>query len=307
MTEQREPAGSAADRAQPTFRIIYNRRAGRRRTARFEAVLDRLRAAGARCEVLTTTAAGDAARFARQTTLESADLLVVAGGDGTLNDTLQGVGPDTPPLGLIPLGTANVLAHELGIGREPEAIVACLMRRRLRRVRLGVVNERRFMMMAGVGLDAQVVSQVRRATKNRFGKAAYVFEALRTVARWRCPGFRVSLGGAEREAATVVISNGKRYGGGFVLAPQADVATPSFHVTLFPPGSALSVALRAMAIPPGLARRLALVEGVEAETLEVLEPAGAPVQADGDVVARLPARFSFSPDPVRICAPDGEA
>lgn len=287
-----------------TFRIIYNPRAGGSRAARLGAVLSRLEAAGHRCDLVTMTGAGDAARFARLAAGESADLLVVAGGDGTVNDALQGLGPDSPPLGLIPMGTANVLASEIGMSGDPERIAECLMRRRLRTVRLGLVNERRFMMMASVGLDAQVVADVRRPLKERLGKGAYALQALRALGLRRVPPVQVSTAGMRRRAATVVVSNGKRYGGDFVLAPRADLASPSFQVTLFPAGGALSVMLRSLAIPLGLARRFALVEQLEFEALHIDGPAGAPVQADGDIVAALPARFAFAPDPIRICVPD---
>ncbi|MDK3017293.1 diacylglycerol/lipid kinase family protein [Pseudodonghicola flavimaris] len=287
------------------FRIIHNARAGgkTKRRERLRAVLARLEAAGHSHEIVTTASAGDAAAFARETTRAMADVLVVAGGDGTVNDALQGIGPGTPPLGLIPLGTANVLAHEIGIGIDPARIAGCLMQGRIQPIHPGEVNGHRFMMMAGVGLDAQVVSDLRRSVKSRFGKAAYLIEVTRTLRRWRCEDICLSVDAAEHRAATLVVSRGKRYGGSFILAPRGDIAAPSFQITLFPTGRPLQVFARFVAIPLGLLHRLNLVQQVEARGLEIAGPVGDPVQADGDIVAHLPARIRLSPEPIYLCMP----
>lgn len=295
-------AGPPPDRSL-RFRIIYNARAAKKRTARFNAVLAALEAAGHRCELLTTAAAGDAAAFARETTREIADVLVVAGGDGTVNDALQGIGPHTPPLGLLPLGTANVLAHEIGIGTDPGRIAHCLMSGTARPIRPGVVNGRRFMMMAGVGLDAQVVSDLRRTVKSRFGKAAYLIEVTRTLRRWPGGDISLSAGGSAHRGATVIVSRGKRYGGSFILAPQGDIAAPTFQVTLFPSGGPLSVFARFVAIPLRLLRPLRLARQFEADTLDIAGPVGDPVQADGDIVARLPVRIGIDGTPIALLMP----
>lgn len=286
-----------------TYRIIHNPRAAKKRAERFDAVLSTLRAAGHRYDIVVTTKAGDAAAFARETTRDMADVLVVAGGDGTVNDALQGIGPETPPLGLLPLGTANVLAHEIGIGTHPQRIANCLMRGEVLPVHPGEVNGHRFMMMAGVGLDAQVVSDLRRTVKSRFGKAAYLIEVTRTLRRWPCNDIILTTQDADHRAATVVVSRGKRYGGSFILAPQGDIAAPAFQVTLFPSGRPLSVFARFVAIPLRLLHPLKLVQQFEAHGLDIAGPVGDPVQADGDIVAVLPARIGLSRDTVDLCVP----
>ncbi|WP_297844821.1 diacylglycerol kinase family protein [uncultured Roseibium sp.] len=285
------------------IRIVYNPRTGRKREKRFKAVLALLEAGGHTSEILITTKAGDAAGFVRETTSDNADILAIAGGDGTINDAIQGAGPQTPPLGLIPLGTANVLAHELGIGTDPHRIANCLVEARSLKIRPGQVNGHRFMMMAGIGLDAQVVSDLSRATKTRFGKAAYLIEVFRTLSRWTCPPVDVRLDGEPEKAATLIVSRGKRYGGTFVLAPHCDLANPSFCATIFPPGSALSVFGRFLLIPAGLLLRLGLVAQQPARTVEILGPRGDPIQADGDIVAHAPAQISVCEQPIRLCVP----
>jgi YegS/Rv2252/BmrU family lipid kinase len=285
------------------IRVVYNPRTGHKRKKRFRTVLSLLEAGGHTCEILTTREAGDAARFVRETTLDDADILAIAGGDGTINDAIQGAGPQTPPLGLIPLGTANVLAHELGIGTEPRRIASCLTEAQVLKVQPGLINGHRFMMMTGIGLDAQVVADLNRATKTRFGKAAYLIEVFRTLRHWPCPPLDIRLDGETQKAATLIISRGKRYGGTFVLAPHCDLATPSLCATLFPAGGSLSVFGRFLLIPAGLLLRLGLAVQRPVRTVEILGPVGDPIQADGDIVAHVPAQISICDQTIRLCVP----
>jgi diacylglycerol kinase family enzyme len=103
----------------PRLLVIHNHAAAAKRRERFEAVVAGLAAAGCAVTVRRTEDAGDAARFAAEAHPEDVDIIAVAGGDGTINDALNGFGPDSPPLGLIPLGTANVLAHEICSAAPP--------------------------------------------------------------------------------------------------------------------------------------------------------------------------------------------
>jgi YegS/Rv2252/BmrU family lipid kinase len=295
--------GSHLQRQGLKIRVVYNPRTGHKRENRFRAVLALLEAGGHTCEILTTREAGDAAGFVRETTSGDADIVAIAGGDGTINDAVQGAGAPTPPLGLIPLGTANVLAHELGIGTAPHKIASCLMDAHALTMQPAQVNGHRFMMMTGIGLDAQVVSGLSRATKTRFGKAAYLLEVFRTLRRWPCPPLDVQTDGKSVQAATLIVSRGKRYGGTFVLAPGSDLAKPGLHVTLFPPGGAMSVFGRFLLIPTGLLLRLGLAVQHPVRTVEILGPAGDPIQADGDIVAHVPAQISVCNETIRLCVP----
>ncbi|WP_413206165.1 diacylglycerol/lipid kinase family protein [Rhodospirillum sp. A1_3_36] len=283
--------------------IIHNQRAAVRREARFRAVLDSLKAAGCPMVVQQTQAAGDAGRFAAAASRRTFDLVVVAGGDGTINDTINGFTPDSPALGLIPLGTANVLAHELGQGMKPDAIVRSLIAGQRIAVYPGVVNGRRFMMMAGVGFDAHVVNGVKRPMKLRLGKLAYALEALRQLVLHPCPPLDAQIDGRPVVAATLVAQRGRLYGGRFTLAPDANLKIPLFQATLFPRAGRLAMAGYSAALPLGLLTRLGLVEHVEARCIEVAGHPGDPVQADGDVIAHLPAKLTLDDHPIHITVP----
>jgi diacylglycerol kinase (ATP) len=285
------------------LRIIHNKRAGAQNQARFRAVLALLERNGHTYHILVTQKAGDAADFVRSADAEAVDMVVVSGGDGTINDALQGIGPNTPPLGLMPLGTANVLAHEIGLGTDPEKIAACLMDRHIMLVRPGVVNGRRFMMMASVGLDAQVVADLPRMLKQRLGKLAYLVQAARTLRHFACPPMDISIDGTPMRAAVLIANRGQRYGGRFILAPDAHLADPRFHISVFPVVGRLAILARLVAIPLGLVHRLRLIRQVTGFQIEIAGPQGNPVQADGDVVARLPAVISLDSQVIQLCVP----
>lgn len=285
--------------------IILNRRAAQKRFARLQAVLAQLDAIGCTYEIRETYAAGDAARYAAEASAEVVDVIAVAGGDGTINDAINGFHEASPPLGLIPLGTANVLAHEIGLGTEPASIVDALTAGGFLSVTPGEVNGHRFMMMASVGFDAHVVSGVRGSIKRRLGKFVYALSALRQLVRYSCPHLAVQVDGEPVVAATLVISRGRLYGGRFVMAPEADLRRPDLTVSIFRRKGRLAMAGYSAALPLGLLNRWKLIEHVRARSIEVFDRHGDPVQADGDVVSVLPARIGLADCPIRLVMPLG--
>src|SRR6185312_7997435 len=130
-------------------------------------------------------------RFAREIDAASCDAIVAAGGDGTINEVANGLlaaiasGRRAPPLGIVPMGTANVLARELDILGSPHKIVRMLLEGRVVPIRLGRADSsagtRHFIMMAGIGFDAHVVATVSLALKRWVGKGAYVISSLRRI------------------------------------------------------------------------------------------------------------------------------
>lgn len=274
--------------------IIVNPTAGGMRGPGFRRGLHRLAAQGVRLRVLETSCRGDAERLAREAAETGMRAVVAAGGDGTINEAINGVMASgrAVPFGILPLGTANVLAGELGIDRIPSAADA-IAAGRSRSIHLGECNGRYFAQMVGVGFDARVVAAVQPALKRRLGKGAYVVESLREMGgRFRPSAFRVAIdGGEEHEAASVIVANGHFYAGRFVLAPQATPDRPELHVCLFGQGRRIDAAGYALAMLLGRAHRLATLRVIPARTVEISAAQEDPVQADGDLTGVLPARI----------------
>ena len=295
--------------AHPRFAVIFNPIAGspKRRRALAQA-LRTLRRAGCRVKLRATNAAGDAAHSAA--TIAKAgtfDAILVAGGDGTLSEAAHGLATvdavHLPALGFLPLGTANVMAHEIGLSTDPAKAAAVAVRLRTIEVPLARANDRHFLLMAGAGFDAHVVRNVKSSVKKRWGKLAYVAEMLRQLGRFPFGRYRVTIDGVAHDAASVVAARGRRYGGRFVLAPAADLRTPVLQVCLFRKGGRSGALLYAAALGLGLLPRVPGFEIVAGRRVTVDGIDGEPVQADGDSVASLPLEIAMTDRTIRLIVP----
>jgi len=288
--------------------IIYNPTAGGSRRRRFEAVLADLADLGCPMDVRPTTGPGDAAAFAREADAAAHDLVVAAGGDGTINEVINGLSGSQVALGIVPLGTANLLAREIGLTRDPDRIAAAIAGGALRRVSLGrVVSEagrgRHFTLMAGVGFDAHVVADVDLALKRRIGKGAYVAEFARQLFAFKFPAYRVTVDGATHQAASVVIAKPRHYGGPYSCAKDARLEDTEFHVCLFERPGALAAIRYGMALTGGRLEGRGDYRILRVAHVRVEGPAGDPVQGDGDVIAALPLAVEMAPAALRLIVP----
>lgn len=284
--------------------LILNPTAGARKRGRARRAVEALRGLGVEVAVRETACRGDAERYAAAATREDFDVVVAAGGDGTINEVANGLGRRSPPLAIVPLGTANVLACELGLPLGPEAAARVIAEAQPFPLFVGLANGRRFLQMAGAGFDAHVVEGVSPALKRRLGKGAYVWRTGVELARYAFPPLRVEVDGEPFEAASVIVAKGRFYGGRFVAAPSASPRRPSFEVVLFRRAGRIG-ALRALAAL-GLGR-LPLLPEVEIRTARRIVVTGAehaPVQADGDVIGRLPARIDIGAERLWALRPD---
>jgi len=288
--------------------LIVNPAAGSRRRRRLERVVAALSDAGIRVMLAETVAPGDAERLAREAATRGARVVVTAGGDGTIAEVANGIAGSDTLLGVIPTGTANVFAHELGLPFAPAAIAASLAAARTRTVLPGLARfadgrERLFLQMLGVGFDAAVVAALDTALKRRIGKGAYVVETLRQLAAWRFPRLALALDGAPAEAAQVIATKGRFYGGRFVIAPGASPDRPGLVACLFEQGGLWAALLAGLALPLGLVPRLPGFAARPVGRLDVLGPPGLPVQADGDLIGRTPVTVGAMAASLEVIVP----
>jgi len=280
--------------------VIFNPTAGRRRS---RALAEALLLLEPQVELThkRTGARGDAEAFARQT--PKGVIALVAGGDGTANEVANGLlAAGGGEMAILPLGTANVLAAELGIANIAGAAGAAAGGSLLT-CRPGLANGRGFLLMAGVGFDAHVVANVSPRLKRLFGKGAYVAETLRQLARFSFPRYRVTVDGVPHEAASVIVARGHFYGGRFIVAPEARLESGELHVCLFHRGGRLQTILYAVALAAGRLHRSRHVTIVKAQRITIEGPAGDPVQGDGDMIGRLPVTIELSPTSIGLRRP----
>lgn len=281
--------------------VIHNPVAGWRRRRYFRRVLAALADLGCEVRVRETGARGDAEAFARAA--PDCDVLAVAGGDGTVNEVLNGLAGPPRPLAVIPLGTANVLAHELALPRAPEALARVIVEGARVPVHLGEVNGRRFALMVGAGFDAHVVARVDARVKKWLRQVAYVLASGAVLVRFGRPCYRVTADGVAHTAASVVVAKGRRYGGPFVLAPAARLWRPDFQVVLFRRGGAWATMRYGLALLTGRLHRRHDVAILSATAVRIEGPAGDPVQGDGDDLCRLPVDIRLCRDAAVLIMP----
>src|SRR5215210_1241831 len=282
--------------------IIGNPKAGRnRRKDRLKRCAEILRSGGLEVEVWPTERPGHATELA---TLAGARLVVAAGGDGTVNEIVNGLESDAT-LGVLPLGTANVLARELGLPLNAEAACKRILAGKERRIDVGVATdhegrERRFTCMAGMGFDAHVVNEVTPRLKRYLKILAFPLAALKVYLEGDLPPLHIIDGEDTHVTQFAIVANGQYYGGDFRVAEEAALATGKLEVVLVDRVGRL---LRADILTRILARRPLdrSMRSFAARELRATSPgAQVPVQLDGEVWSRLPMSFRIEPGALKV-------
>ncbi len=285
--------------------VVFNPVAGRRRAQLLWRVLDVMVANGIRVELAETTRRGHAEAIARAAVQAGKTLVVAAGGDGTIAEVANGLMGSATRLGVIPLGTANVLAHELDLPFAPAAVAAALAFGRTRPLWPGICSggeqaTRLFVQMLGVGFDAHVVAHLPLPLKRAIGRSAYALQTLRELPRYDFAPIRLRIDGAEMEAASAIVSKGRLYAGTYLLAPDALSGEPGFSVALFERAGAWPALMYGAALPLDLLHRAPGVRHLRASRVDFIGNRRALAQADGDPVGHTPLSVADAPGPIQV-------
>jgi YegS/Rv2252/BmrU family lipid kinase len=282
--------------------IIGNPKAGRNRGKdRLKRCVEILRSGGLHVEVWPTERPQHATELA---SLAGARLVVAAGGDGTVNEVVNGLETDAT-LGILPLGTANVLARELGLPLNPEAACKPIIAGKEKRIDVGVAmdrkdRERRFTCMAGMGFDAHVVNEVTPRLKRYLKVLAFPLAAFKVYFEGDLPPLHVMHGEDTYVTQFAIVANGQYYGGDFRVAEDAALATGKLEVVLV---DRVVHLLRPDLLTRILARRPLdrSMRSFTARELRATSPgAHVPVQLDGEVWGRLPMSFRIEPGALKV-------
>lgn len=285
--------------------VIYNPASGRprERANLMERLAAPLRTAGRTVTICPTERPNHAAEIARTKAGEGYDLIVAYGGDGTMNEALQGVMGTGAALGFWPGGTANVLAAEIRFPSRAEDVARRILAGRTQEVTVGRAGDRYFLLMAGVGLDAAVAGSVDPELKRRFGKAAFGVAAMQFIWRWDLAPFLVHLDGEPPVVGRFVVAgNAHSYGGGFQFTPEAALTDPYLDICIFTAEAVGDYLRYASAALVGLHRGLPGVIYRKVSKVEITSASDhdAPIQVDGEVVGHLPVTLTAIPHALRL-------
>jgi diacylglycerol kinase (ATP) len=274
------------------------------RGERANAQRDKISAFSLRAVVQTTSSPGDARTMARRAVDDGYSTIVAAGGDGTVNEVVNGVAGAEVDFGILPVGTMNVFATELGIPQNDlsgawKVIEAGFTRQ----VDLPRAGEEYFVQLAGAGLDAEVVQRTTPDSKKALGPMSYLLTLAQVAAR-KPPLVSIDpVDGPPREGSFVLVGNGRLYGGPFVLFKDAKLDDGLLDVLVFKNQSHWDLIRYFQAIAFGNHPGLPDVEYFQTRGLRLMSREYVPVELDGELSGALPCELGFSRRKLNVLVP----
>ncbi len=272
--------------------------------ARIAELVVALEQRGHEVDVFLTQGPSDARNCARDVGPE-VERLIIAGGDGTVNDVLNGLpDPSVVPILQLPTGTANMFARDLGLPWHPSEVAELVDTGHVREIDMGLAGQHRFLMLASAGWDAWVTREIRRIRGRRLGYSGYLFPIFRIMAQYRPIELQVVVD-EERtyEGGFVLVLNIRHYGGYFVFADQAALDSGQFDVRIFRSAKQIDICRYFAA---ALLRResgISDVTRVSARRITIQSTEPCPIQADGDFQGVTPVQMELKPSAVRVVVP----
>ena len=285
--------------------LIYNPKSGARhgRHRTVSQMTNLLQRRGLRVEAHATAAPGDATRLSRDALAAGVDMVVVHGGDGTVNEAMQPLVGGATPLAVWPGGTANVLAREVILPGDLDRVADMITAGRTRRVSVGRAGQRYFLLMAGVGLDAALVRAVNPTLKRVIGQGAFWMAGLDLLFRWKSQRFVVEVDGQRFGATFALLANVAAYAGSMRIAPRAHIESHHLDLCLVDWTERWRFIQHVRA---GFADTVSGLPGVsymEVRRATVTENNAVWVQVDGELLARLPMTFECVPAALSLVVP----
>jgi YegS/Rv2252/BmrU family lipid kinase len=287
--------------------IIFNPIAGQAEALELELdqATEMWRQYGWNVERRPTRCAGDGTRRAREAVVEGFDLVVAAGGDGTINEVINGLALSNTALATLPLGTMNVWARELGMPLQPRAAAKSLFDCTVQTIDLGRVGERYFLLMAGIGLDAAITASMDSQQKRRLGALAYVLRGLQLVSGIRGTRTRIVLDGRQlrRRVLQLVVGNSQLYGGLVKITDKAHINDGLLDVCVLRGDNVFNALQHAIAILRQRHTYNPHIDYYRARVIDVIAYPRLAVQVDGDLVGFTPVTIEVVPAALRVLMP----
>lgn len=301
--------------------LIYNLACGRRRDRRFAEIEEAARilnAAGIRTELAPTTGRGSATGIARHAVAQNRELVIACGGDGTVNEVINGLAGSSVPMALLPAGTANILAKELGIPWNIPAAARMIPTSNMRRIALGSVMNasaegrveesqgcRYFLCVAGAGPDGAMVQAVDPELKDRAGIMAFWAEGVRQLIKYSFPRMSISRAQSNLSATLIVVGRTANYGGPFRITSGASLFEDDFEIVAYTTGSRFRYLVALPALLFGQLRKMKGIFAWKTREVTCLPANGQTIyaQVDGEPVGTLPLHFRIVPDALTLVVP----
>jgi diacylglycerol kinase (ATP) len=281
--------------------VILNPAAGNEEVNHWQ---ERVESIARGCPVRITSQSGEAEALARRAVEEGFEKIVAAGGDGTVNQVVNGLAGSSVALGLLPIGTVNVFAMELGLpSHNLELCWDTIQGENMRLIDLPSANGKYFVQLAGVGLDAQVVKETSLAFKRSFGPLSYLISAAQIAARQPPRLFIESENASVAEGSFVLVGNGRLYGGPFPFFKHALIDDGLFDVVVFKRLGYLEIIKYLQDVVFSSEIRVPEIEYFQTRRLRITSEEDVPVELDGELAGNCPVMFQIQEKALRVLAP----
>jgi YegS/Rv2252/BmrU family lipid kinase len=264
---------------------------------------------GYKVEVLFTEKKGNAESLAREAIKGLPSLIIAAGGDGTFNEVINGIAGSETPMAILPLGTTNVLAKEIGIPENVKGAMEIAVTGTTKIISLGKILitrpsslvPRYFVLMAGIGFDGEAVFGINETFKKISGKGAYIFSGLKVLPVFNPHELTFDIDGKTYSGYSAIISKTAKYGGDFKITPDARLTDPTLYICLFKGKKRLDVLRYVFGIATGSHLRFKDIEYLKARRIQI--DGNAHIQIDGDYFGMTPAKIEVAPNTLRLIYP----
>ncbi len=297
--------------------IVLNPTGGRGQAGRRRAELERLLrdaatqrpACALKWEIVESSSAGAATQIAARSAETGATIIAAAGGDGTLNEVLNGVIGTGATLALLPLGTGNDFSRTAGLFGSLRLAVETLFDGLDRPIDVGLVNGRYFLNVAGCGFDAVVAARANHGPRWLRGAPSYVLALLQTLARFRPADVVLTLDGeaSARRLMLCSVANAQTYGAGMRIAPDAMLDDGLFDVCILGAAGVVEFILAFPRVFNGTHVAHPKVTILRASCVRVESSSPLPLLVDGEVIGATPAEFTIQPSAIRFLFPQPQA
>jgi len=286
--------------------LIANPAAKRASPRKIRKAVELLRSAGHEVIVHLTEKRGDAEDFARKASKEEASFFLAAGGDGTFNEVMNGIANTGMKMAILPMGTTNVLAKELGIPEDVKGAIHVALNGSVRSVSLGEIEftrhsslvTRHFFLMAGIGFDGESVYGINEALKKYWGKGAYILSGLKTFAGYSPAELTFVLNGQTFTGYSAIIGKASKYGGNFRITPDARLENPELYVCIMHGNKPSDILRYVYGILSEKHLGFKDITYLKANSVSV--EGLAHIQIDGDYLGTTPATITVVPDAIKL-------
>ncbi|MBF0563612.1 MAG: diacylglycerol kinase family lipid kinase [Nitrospirae bacterium] len=282
--------------------LIANPTAGSFTSRKIDKARDIFRQAGMQLDTYLTQKAGDAEHRAREAVNGGYAMVIAGGGDGTVNEVVNGLAFSSLPMSILPMGITNVLAREVGIPQGAKGAAMAIVNGRQHRVSLGRLDQsgtsRYFILMAGIGFDGRVVHETGDTAKSLLGAASFVLRGIECLLNLKAPKLVVDADGKRYTGYTVIVCNASKYGGDFRIAPEADITVPTLWVRVFGGPGRVSILKNTLALVTGF--HGLLFDGDYFACKRLTIEGRAYVQVDGDARGESPVEITVQPEALSL-------